>query len=195
MHTGWAALVAIAGGPREINVMLRRRVELLPSHGAIPRFVYHQAAEIGGSQAAELVLSAKKGAQRTAKDALDAVLDDLTLQDVVSQAAGVPAGSTAVPDDLAAILASHPLIHAAEGSLFQHAVATACGDCGIKVIPTHERDVWSKAAVAWDLNVEALREQIDGLRQTIGPPWGADQKVATAAALMALRAGCKMQPA
>jgi hypothetical protein len=195
VHTGWAALVAVTGEPHDIKVMLRLRVDLLPSDGSIARFVYHQAAEMERRQAINLVNSAREAAQRRAQDALKAVLDDVNLKNVVIQVACVPTGSTVVPDDLAAILASHPLIHAAEGSLFQQALATACQRCGIKIIPTHERDVWSRAADAYGLDSMALREQIDAVRQTVGPPWGADQKIATVAALMALRVGRRTQHA
>lgn len=45
-----------------------------------------------------------------------------------------------------------------------------------------ERDIWSKLG-------GEVREEVDGLRGLIGPPWGADQKTAAAAALVALGAG------
>jgi hypothetical protein len=94
-------------------------------------------------------------------------------------AAGVATGSTAVPSDLAAILAAHPLIHAAEGVLFQEAVAGACEARGLNVVRVRERDLWSKLG-------SDVRQEVDSLRSLIGPPWGADQKTATAAALIAL---------
>jgi hypothetical protein len=97
-------------------------------------------------------------------------------------------GSISVPEDLSRILASHALIHAAEGALFQNALGAACNRAGIEVVDATERDLWSSAASAYGIDPMELRKQIDGLRQVFGPPWGADQKIATAAALMALAA-------
>jgi hypothetical protein len=50
LHTGWAMLVAVAGDPGGIEVLLRRRIDLLPPDNSIPRFVYHQAAEMPAGQ-------------------------------------------------------------------------------------------------------------------------------------------------
>jgi len=85
------------------------------------------------------------------------------------------------------VLRSHPMIHAAEGSLFQRALASACQGCGLTVISVREREVWLNAASAWSLKEAELHEQVDGLRKSVGAPWGTDQKTATAFALLALR--------
>ena len=79
------------------------------------------------------------------------------------------------------------MIHRAEGALFQQAVTAACKSCGLDVISLHERDVWLNAATAWGLKEAALRKQVDSLRKSVGAPWAADQKTATAFALLALR--------
>ena len=66
LHTGWAAVVAAAGQPGKIEVLLRSRIELLPPDGSIPRFVYHEAAALDASGAAALVkraASASRGAR------------------------------------------------------------------------------------------------------------------------------------
>jgi hypothetical protein len=70
--------------------------------------------------------------------------------------------------------------------LFQKAVVAACEKCGVKVTIVRERDVWQRAANAYGLNEAQIRKQVDELKQGVGAPWGADQKVATAAALLAL---------
>ena len=67
LHTGWAALVVVAGRPGDIQVLLRQRLELLPADGSIPRFVYHQAAEMKLPQATQLVKSARKAAEDAAR--------------------------------------------------------------------------------------------------------------------------------
>jgi hypothetical protein len=187
LHTGWAAVVAVAGVAGKFEVLLRRRIELLPPGGSVPRFVYHRAAELPPSEAADLVHRAEAASQETALIAVKAVLEDLRPLVHVVKAVGVPCGSRSVPADLSAVLRSHPMIHTAEGALFQRAISSACRECGLAVVPVREREAWLKAASAWSLNEAELRKQVDGLRKSVGAPWGADQKAATAFALLALR--------
>jgi hypothetical protein len=72
---------------------------------------------------------------------------------------------------LAKILASHPLLHAAEGLLFRTAIADAAAECGFTVVAVREGDLKSRVAT---------------LRRPQGPPWREDEKLATVAALIAL---------
>ena len=187
LHTGWAALVAVAGHPGEIQVLLRRRIELLPSDNSIPRFVYHEASELPLEQATELVKRATKASTDAARLALKESLEDLGSRGVRVDVCGVLAGSTSVPDDLSAILRSHPRIHAAEGALFQNATVAACESRGLTVVQAREREVWTRAADAWGVAEAGLRRNVDALRKTLGPPWSADHKTSTAIALLALK--------
>ncbi len=186
LHTGWAALVVVAGEPGKLEVLLRRRIELLPPGDSFPRFVYHKAAELPPAQAAELIERAEAAARQIAYTAVREVLDHLRTLALVTKA-GIPCGSKPIPADLQAILRSHPAIHSAEGALFQRTLASSCGKCGITVISAREREVWLKAADAWHVKEAGLRKAIDALRKPVGAPWGADQKIAAAFALLALR--------
>ncbi|SRR5258708_7143621 len=187
LHTGWAMLVAVTGGPSGIQVLLRRRIELLPPDNSIPRFVYHQAAEMPAGQAAELVRRGRTAALESASVAIGDAVEKLRSQGIRIDACGILAGSAIPPDDLAAILRSHPLIHAAEGALFQNAIVSACESHGLKVVVSCEREIWARAAAAWDSTEPGLRNNVDALREALGAPWGADQKNATAIALLALK--------
>lgn len=186
LHTGWAAVVAVSGQRASVNVLLRKRIELLPGDGSIPRFVYHAAAEMDAAASAELVKRAASGAQKVARSALTEILEELRQQGVTVNVAGIPTGSTAVPSELAKILGAHPLIHAAEGELFLKAAAGACERCGLNVVTARERELWERAAAVDGMDAVRLRRKIDELRQSVGAPWSADQKIATAAALLAL---------
>jgi hypothetical protein len=55
------------------------------------------------------------------------------------------------------------------------------------VISVREREVWRSVSTSWSLKEEEMRTQVDGLRKSVGAPWGTDQKTATAFALLALR--------
>ncbi|MBZ5577714.1 MAG: hypothetical protein LAP40_14230 [Acidobacteriia bacterium] len=52
--------------------------------------------------------------------------------------------------------------------------------------PHGERDLWTLAAQRHGLTETALRRSLDDLRKSVGPPWSADQKIATATALWAV---------
>ena len=187
LHTGWAALVAVTGVPGKFEVLLRRRIELLPPGDSVPRFVYHKAAELPPSQAAELIQRAEAASQETARIAVKEVLDHLRSPALVVKTVGMPCGSRPVPKDLSAVLHSHPMIHTAEGALFQQAIVSACQGYGLTVISVREREVWLNAASTWGLKEAELRKQVDGLRKSVGAPWTTDQETATAFALLALR--------
>jgi hypothetical protein len=194
MHTGWAALVAVAYRPGKIEILLRRRLELLPADGSIPRFVYHTAAEMDGRKSATLVKDAAAASNKTARAALKEIVEMLRRLDVSVEAAAVPVGSTKIPAELARILAAHPLIHAAEGALFRQSVTHACQSCGLKILSVREREVLPRAAEACGSDLAQFSESLNGLRVAVGPPWGADQKTATAAALLALSARAPSAP-
>jgi len=69
--------------------------------------------------------------------------------------------------------------------LYAGAVASACEHCGIPLITMRERDIWRRASASAGISESDLRARIDAVRQTVGPPWTADHKIATAAALIA----------
>jgi hypothetical protein len=184
-HTGWAAVVAVAGRPDDLKILARRRIELLPPDGSIPKHLYHAAEEMGMPQAADFLGRAGKACEKAALRAIHELLKSLEAERV--RVAGVAIGSGKIPDELASILKAHTLVHAAEGVFFCRMLATACAGLGLKVVTARERAIWDDAASRYDLTPAVLRGRIDGVRKRIGAPWSADQKVATAAALCALR--------
>jgi hypothetical protein len=188
LHTGWAMLVAVAGEPGALQVLFRGRIELLPPDKSAPRFVYHEAAELPLPRAAALVTRVREASQKAARLAIQGALRDLESRGARADVCGVLSGSTPVPDDLSRILRSHPLIHAAEGALFQQAIVSAGESCGFAVTSVPEREVWSRAASAWGRAEPELRKEIDALRKSVGAPWSADHKSAAAMALLVLKA-------
>ena len=185
-HTGWAALVAAAGTPGAIEILLRRRLELLPPSAGISRFVYHTASEMEFKEASALVRKAIDATRKATSKAVREVIAELKPAGFEVVAAAVPGSTAKPPTDLAAILASHSYIHSAEGELFRQALVTACEAYGLKVLTLRERDVWRDAASSLGLAAGDLQGKIDGLKKSVGSPWSQDQKIATAAALLAL---------
>jgi hypothetical protein len=186
MHTGWAVLIAVNETTSKFELLLRRRVELLPPGDSIPRFVYHHAAELSLTQAAKLIGQAESAACESARAAVGDALDHLRLLGVSVKAAGLASASKPVPTDLAAVLRSHPMIHTAEAALFRRAIASACEGRQLAVVSTREGEIWCATAGAWSLKEARLHKRVDDLRKSVGAPWGSDQKTATVHALLAL---------
>jgi hypothetical protein len=187
IHTGWTAYVAVTAAPNALQILVRGRTALLPDDDSIPRFVYHEAAERDAGKASEIVRAAERAARKLAGEAVTNLIAQLLSKNAVLRACGIITASAKLKPQtpLSAILQSHPLIHSAEGLLFQSAVIEACERGGLTVTTVRERDVWGAAATALGCDAQTLRKQIDALRKTAGSPWTADEKVATAAALAA----------
>jgi len=98
----------------------------------------------------------------------------------VLESSGRPAGS------LADILASHAMIHTAEGVFYRDVFRKACEAWKIPVIGVKEREIWNRAAESFGEKPEELQRMISALGKDLGPPWRQDEKLATAAAWLAL---------
>ena len=160
-HSGWAALVVVSGSSRSPDVLDRRRVELVDE--SLPRQPYHAVAEHGAPTS---VIDDVAGAARAAvADALRSVSH--------VDAVGLVATERRIPSSLDQILASHALLHAAEGHLFERAVMEAVDDAALPVHIVEPKSIKVPPAV-------------EGLGRSIGTPWQKDHKWAATAAFESL---------
>lgn len=187
-HSGWAALVAIAGPPRAPAVIDRRRIELVDP--GIPDSVqpYHTAAELDLKEAERFVRRCSDAARHLAQRALRAVIEDLGKKGHVVVGCGLLLASGRPATTLAATLASHALIHTAEGQLFRDALTHASEHCGLPVTAVRERELFAAAAAQLGVAADELQRQIAELGRPIGPPWRQDEKYAALAGWLALAA-------
>jgi hypothetical protein len=184
IHTGWAAVVLVGGTAREPIVVDRQRVTLCPD--ALPRQAYHAAQDLPPAKAALLV--------REVHEAVDQ-LTDLVLDELVGLARPtgtiVGVGVTGFPRDvptLDKVLASHTLLHLAEGELYRGAICDAADARGMTVVPIHPKHGISETAHALGAAPEPFAKRLTELRAEVGAPWQADHRLATAAGLAALHA-------
>ena len=180
VHSGWAALIAIAGPAAAPEVIERRRLEL--ADGSMPKQPYHAAEALlgkAGLAAAEaLIARAAERTGRMARDAIGAVAADLARRGYEVSGCGILASSGRALPGAAGILASHALIHSAEGELYRQAVADAAGEAKLEVVRIRERDVRVRAG--------GLTATLAAMGKRTGPPWTEDQKLATLAAWLVL---------
>ncbi len=74
------------------------------------------------------------------------------------------------------ILASHPLIHTAEGEFFRQSFRRAGELLGMEVTGIRERDLEQRARGAFGPQADSVEREIAGLGNSLGPPWTSDQK-------------------
>jgi hypothetical protein len=185
-HTGWAALVVVAGGVARPEVAFRCRAELGDPRGHIRRNVYHAARALEPAAAAALVEAGERIAAEQAATALERTVREATDEGAVVRSCAVVVGTFAGEARLESILASHGLVHAAEGRLYQNALLQAAESNGLDAIAVPKRTIWEQSEAALGVARDELRHRIDQLRREVGAPWAQDQKLAALAAWIAL---------
>ncbi|MBA2625689.1 MAG: hypothetical protein H0U89_08810 [Acidimicrobiia bacterium] len=178
-HSGWAVVVAVGGDARRPVVVESERAALLPED--LPRQPYHAVAEAGErpSVVEEVAAAALAGTHGCVEDLLGRLRPAHEVH-----GAGIIGAPRELPP-LGRILASHPLLHAAEGDLYWSALVEAVAGAGLAVTAVPAKRTLEAATDALGLRsqdlADAVKEAGRGRR-----PWRADHKEATAAALLVL---------
>ncbi len=179
--TGWALGVVVTGPVEEPAVAARLRLELVGE--ALPANVFHVAADLPLDDARRLARQVSEAAARVARRTVPELADQHGVSVV-----GVVGASGAGPDDVAAIVRSHALVHAAEGELVREALAEGAGAAGVPVVRIRRADLGATAERVLGLGPEALRAALVDLGRPVGPPWRQEQRDAALVAWLA-RAG------
>lgn len=174
-HSGWAALVAVTGKPGSVQVLDRRRIVIADPQARGTKQPYHYAETLELRAAEKHLASCTAASERLALAAIREVVEELNSYEVAGAAILLASGRPLpkLPD----ILASHALIHTAEGEFFRRVVRNACEGLGIGVTGIRERELGEGSA---------LQREIANLGKIVGPPWTQDQKMATLAAMTVL---------
>jgi len=186
VHSGWGALVAASGGADDAEVIDRRRVDIIDRKAPGAAQPYHYAKNLSPSAAEKYIAGSALVSAKLALAALQEV--SLRLNDHgyrVGRAVVLLSSGRPLPE-LEKILASHPMIHTAEGEFFRQAFREACSSLKIPVMGVRERDLDERAKTMFSKNAPSLKKRIAALGKTLGPPWTTDQKAATLAAVIAL---------
>ena len=187
-HSGWAALVAVAGSPESPVVLDRRRIEI--ADRSIPASVqpYHAAQELGLGRAEKFLERCEDAARSLAQHALRKAIDSLDGGHQVV-ACGILLGSGRPALSLDATLASHAAIHTAEGELFRKVLVYASGQCNVPCRGVREKELFACAAAEFQMTTAKLQIRLAEIGKCLGPPWRQDQKYAALAGWLALRPG------
>jgi hypothetical protein len=188
-HSGWAVLVVV-GGPLESPVVVdRRRIEIADSTMAGSKQPYHAAEGLNLKDAEILVNACTERSTQLATAAVEAAIRDAKRKGYRVSTSGTVAGSGKAVPALEKILASHPLLHTAEGELFRNVIKQACANHHLSVVAVKEKELTSVAQNELGISGELIEQHLQRMGKAIGAPWRQDEKSASLVAWMALAQG------
>src|SRR5215510_6007199 len=186
VHSGWAAMVAVALEDGLPVVLDRRKLLLVKTFTYTFRQPYHTAEKMALSGAAEFVRGAEKESQELALSGICSLKKELAkLEYRVCGAALLLASGRQLPE-FEKILASHALIHTADGELFREALSRAGKRCGVETVGIKEKELLEQAKQALRVQPTVLLRRVTELGKPFGSPWSQDEKFATLATWLAL---------
>jgi hypothetical protein len=185
-HSGWAALVVVAGSPGAPVVIERKRVQTADPGIRGSLQPYHAAKQMKLSDAEAFLDRCNAATRRMAETAVREAVAELAGRGHTVAGACVLLGSGRPATGLAATLRSHPMIHTAEGDFFRASLKAACESCGLPVLGVREKEIVRQAAAALGISAEHLQLRVAALGKSIGPPWRQDEKLCAIAGWLAL---------
>jgi hypothetical protein len=185
-HSGWATLVVLGEPARSPKLLVTRRVELVDPADPAAKQPYHAAQALDLKEAGALVKRIAKSARSSAFEVLQRTFEELGGMGFEASACGLILGSAPFTKPLEAILASHPLVHTAEGVLFREAVAQAVERAGVRLVGVPERELFAEATRGLRLTTAELDRRLLAFKKEAGSPWRQEQKTAALVAWLAL---------
>ena len=186
VHSGWAAVVAVAGPADAPSVVIRRKVELVGTFTYTFRQPYHTAARMRSEEAPKFIERCRDEAGQLGSTALREIKRELASIDLKVRRCGLLLASARPLPPLERILASHALIHTADGELFRAAIARACQRRALPLRGVKERDLLLLASQSLRIRPDALRRRLTELGRGLGPPWSQDEKLSALIAWLVL---------
>jgi hypothetical protein len=197
VHSGWAAAVAVCVEKGSPAVLARQRVHLVETFTYEFRQPYHTAEKMLDGQAREFISRMQAEARRLAYTAIRELASRTQEQGLKLTRCGLLLASGRPLPALEKILASHALIHTADGELFREALLHASSRCGLRDFRIKEKELLDRAGEALRLKSAVLMGRATELGRPFGSPWSQDEKFATLAAWLALasRSSALSEPA
>jgi hypothetical protein len=185
VHSGWAALVAVAGSPAVPEILLRRRIELVDRAARGVVQPYHAAAEMPLKDAEKFLARCLANARTRARREIEQAAANLADHHRVA-ACGMLISSGRAAGALEATLASHAAIHTAEGQHFRSAIRGACEDHRLPLHEVKEKELFLRVTEKLGLPAERIAHILTAIGKHAGPPWTQDEKLAALSGWLAL---------
>jgi hypothetical protein len=188
VHSGWAAVVAVCVDKGAPVVLVKQRVHLVDTFTYEFRQPYHTAEKMLMGQAREFIARMQAEARRLAHGAIRELASRTLEQGVKLTRCGLLLASGRPLPLLEKILASHALIHTADGELFRDALLHASGRCGLQEFTIKDKELVVRAGQVFRAKPNDLMRRVTELGRSLGAPWSQDEKFATLAAWLVLGA-------
>ncbi len=188
VHSGWTSLIALALENNQPIILARQRPHLVATFSYTFRQPYHTAERMDPAEAQTFLDQQRDEARVLALAALRSAQTEVAQQGYkLTHGALLLASGRPLPE-LPKILASHSIIHTADGEFFREALLHACARANLPVSKIKDRELLSTASTTLRRKPPALVRFINDLGKPLGSPWTQDEKFATLAAWLALAA-------
>ena len=188
-HLGWAAVVSLGGSIDDPRLIERKRLTM--SDPAVPESAepYHAARGVDLDEAEGVVHQGREVVRAVTTRGVRSLVDALRDQGYELVGSAILTGKGRAPAGLAQTLASHAMVHVAEGLMFREALREGSERCSLPVCGLLEREAYEQTAAVLRVSPQHLQERVDAFGRELGPPWQKDQKLAAGAAWFALASG------
>lgn len=189
MHSGWGVLIVVSFS-HSVEVLDRRRVIASDPAMRGARQPYHHARtrleEANLEEAEKYLENCSATCQQLAMAAVEEAVVGARGRGYQIVGSAILEGAGRSLPSLSQILASHPLIHSAEGEFFRRTARTACERLNLPVTAIRRRDLEERAKTTLGRAAAQVKRAVATLGKSIGPPWTADHKSAALAAVTLL---------
>jgi hypothetical protein len=171
--------MVVLGGPAAApSVLARSRVPLIEDHDPQAKQPYHAVEFLCIEEATGRLDGYMAVATSMARETLRTQFEELQRRKISLKSVGIVDSSSRKQISLQSILASHALIHAADGDHFRNALHAAAEQCRLQVCRIPARELETRAGKQLRLPLDRMLDTVNKLGRDQGPPWGADQKKA-----------------
>lgn len=171
-----------------LEVIERRHIVVAKANVPGAKQPYHYAEHLGFKQAEEYIASCSAASAQVASDAVREILSQLNTGEYCVQGSAILTASGRTLPSLDRILASHALIHTAEGEFFRNIVRRACEQAGLPVTCFRERELEECTKKTFGRQANLVTQRIATFGKRLGAPWTQDEKLASLAAILVLAA-------
>ena len=186
VHSGWAAVVAVSLEKSAPVVLERKRVHLINTFTYTFRQPYHTAKKMPLAEARQFIAQVEKEAKQLAHRMIHGMQCEFEKREIKLTRGSLLLASGRPLPGFEDILASHALIHTADGGLFRDALSCAAERCGVEIVGLKERELLECARQSLHIQPAVLLRRVTELGKPFGSPWSQDEKFATLAAWLAL---------
>jgi hypothetical protein len=191
-HNGWANLVSVAAADGRPMVVDRRRVALVEK-GVPSQPYHHETLALPDAAAEQLLRKVERSIAGCATLAFERLSSDLSSRYRVSAIAIRQPPLPGLPATVGEVHASYFMQCRADGMLYHLAICEAARGRRWKVHLHHRGEELLKAAEALGVSSDEFERFVNGLRQTLKPPWTAEYRHAFAAAIAVLTSDSAMK--